>query len=321
MYPPPQPNPRARDMFLSGADPTTANSPPSLRCPRHLHNGCEICVEAKTKINTRLRGGTTTNNSQGRNPSGSTLGATGVTGFKDGSGVGSGLARPGLGGSVMRRQVGGEQDAEPRDGDRGMGTTGKGNTRLSELIPRFIRLSALVSLELGREAGLAPEIDDEIESGRPPSSQSSSNASSSRTTNRPYARALKPTNEWYMLLAGLLTRAVLEGYLTAHWRGLSPVQVLLGVGLGLAPDGVSASSLMPPDPFAEFDPDDLPDLGEAIRILFPALRAQSEMVASGVASGAVCPRRDDGEAVYEREMMARLARVCVCCSLFFSVCL
>lgn len=215
----------------------------------------------------------------------------------------------------MRRQVGGEQDAEPRDGDRGMGTTGKGNTRLSELIPRFIRLSALVSLELGREAGLAQEIDDETESGRPTSSHSSSNASS-RVVNRPYTRALKPTNEWYMLLAGLLTRAVLEGYLTAHWRGLSPVQVLLGVGLGLAPDGVSASSLMPPDPFAEFDPDDLPDLGEAIRILFPALRAQSEMVASGVASGAVCPRRDDGEAVYEREMMARLARVCVCCLSF-----
>ena len=35
-----------------------------------------------------------------------------------------------------------------------------------------------------------------------------------------------------MLLAGLLTRATLEGYLSAGWRGLKPVEVLLGVGLG-----------------------------------------------------------------------------------------
>jgi hypothetical protein len=38
---------------------------------------------------------------------------------------------------------------------------------------------------------------------------------------------------WYMILAGLLTRAALEGYLTASWRGSEGVECLLGLGMGL----------------------------------------------------------------------------------------
>ena len=35
-------------LYNIGADPDSQNSPPALRCPRHLLMGCEICVEAKT---------------------------------------------------------------------------------------------------------------------------------------------------------------------------------------------------------------------------------------------------------------------------------
>jgi hypothetical protein len=40
-----------------------------------------------------------------------------------------------------------------------------------------------------------------------------------------------------MLLAGLLTRAVLEGYLTAGWRGIKPAECLLLVGIGINRNG------------------------------------------------------------------------------------
>jgi len=116
------------------------------------------------------------------------------------------------------------------------------NTQLAELIPRFLRLSALVALELRREVG-------------------------STATN--VENALKPTSEWYLLLAGLLTCAVLEGYLTAGWTGFAPVQVLLGVGLGSAvvPE---ASPLTTSDEYDEFEPDDMPDLSNAVSVLFPS---------------------------------------------------
>lgn len=44
---------RTRTLYLSGADPETANSPPAFRCPRHLHTGCEICVEAKEDFSVK----------------------------------------------------------------------------------------------------------------------------------------------------------------------------------------------------------------------------------------------------------------------------
>ncbi|KAH9990686.1 hypothetical protein BJV77DRAFT_1068760 [Russula vinacea] len=83
--------------------------------------------------------------------------------------------------------------------------------------PAFVRLSALVALELGREVS-AEEIG-------PAGSGPDNNR------HREAGVALVPTVQWYFLLAGLLTRAVLEGYLTAEWRGLAPLQVLLSFGL------------------------------------------------------------------------------------------
>ena len=107
---------------------------------------------------------------------------------------------------------------------------------------------------------------------------------------------VRPARPWYMLLAGLLTRAVLEGYLSAGWRGVSPVEVLLGVGLGRAGERESGEvdGDGGDDEFREFEPDGMPRLREAIGVLFPGVRG--------------LPQEED-ERAYEVEMRARLALV------------
>jgi len=236
----------------------------------------------------------------------------GISGWQDGIGIGSGLARPAMGGSVLRRKppkLSGDQRADKRN---------SGNTKLSELIPRFMRLSALVATELGREAR-----EDEMSLPEPawgndeprtreeqPQPVSGSSpvpgfSTATPTPNRMYAYTLQPSREWYTLLAGLLTRAVLEGYLTAGWRGPEPAECLLTVGLGVVDSEDKSSdsgthsendSEEVEDEFEEFEPDELPNLKDAARMLFPALR-----------TGA--PLREDGaEAEYGIEMDARLRK-------------
>ncbi|PPQ98178.1 hypothetical protein CVT26_003224 [Gymnopilus dilepis] len=329
----PHASPRARSLYAVGADPSTANSPPAFRCPRHLHTGCEICVQAKSPV--RQAGGSNTRGSD-RNTSNSwkSTPGGGVSGWQDGSGIGSGLLRPGVRGSALRRKAREEADS----------SAGGGNTKLSKLIPRFIRLSALVAAELGREVrGEDGESDDGKEGERdagqgstnsaapaetpatiipagepgrwtPPPSPAISRASIQTQTQSPrqarerakrrmYEYALRPSSEWYMLFAGLLTRAVLEGYLTAGWTGLQAVQCLLLVGLGVnenasrVHDGDHEDDELDDDEeFAAFDPDELPNLIEAIKILFPSLRDNS----SGV--------RTKAEEEFEAEMYERLKR-------------
>lgn len=82
----------------------------------------------------------------GRGPAGS---GGGVAGWQNGTGIGSGLARPDVDGCVLRRR---SWSATGESGSDGTSGTGAGNTKLSELIPRFLRLSALVAVELGNEA-------------------------------------------------------------------------------------------------------------------------------------------------------------------------
>lgn len=216
-----------------------------------------------------------------------------VSGFSEGAGVGSGLASSGLGGSLLRRGI-------PLS-DETRGPPGAKNTQLAELIPRFLRLSALVALELGREVGATPSAENIV------------------------TKVLVPTSEWYLLLAGLLTCAVLEGYLTAGWTGLAPVQVLLGVGLGSAviPE---PSQLTANDEYDEFEPDDMPDLPDAVSVLFPSWSAKNGPrydIAGGASAGenfTGSGRRvsdpevigEGGEAEFSHEMGQRVARVCNC---------
>ncbi|KAJ7471454.1 hypothetical protein B0H11DRAFT_1867624 [Mycena galericulata] len=345
---PPVPSSRTRALYMAGADPSTANSPPAFRCPRHLHTGCEICVEAKSS--TRGAGGGGANGARGRAasfesggtggraqywkgmPGGVSPEGGGITGWQDGSGIGSGLSRPARTGTVLRRRMKGDGDVE--GGDEAA-CTGAGNTKLSELIARFLRLSAMVAAEMGREARGEEEepaspVEDKEEGegdgeesstspasterggweGAPPDlellpppatpvSVPASGANPYENQTPMYGSALRPSREWYLLLAGLLTRAVLEGYLTAGWRGPDAVDCLLKVGLGMRTESMGAGA--PPketlaEEFAEFDPDELPSLLDAARMLFPALR-DGRLTNKGLA-----------EEEFEMEMETRLRR-------------
>ena len=346
----PIPTDYVRSLYAKGSDPETSNSPPSLRCPRHLHMSCEICVEAKTQFTVRPgaqprgrptsgRAGSTSGSSPGDGAAAANgpVIATAVTGWLDGSGIGSGLARPK--GTVLRRPSlpSGVPGADGGD------VPAMDNTKLAELIPRFMRLSALVATELGREA---TEDRASVEGGRAADDDASAqtNGNAGPATPRPapmspqtsprvqrsdagfYFNALRPSREWYFLFAGLLTRAVLEGYLTANWHGVEPLEILLGVGLAVAPqhqlprstpsrapDGLAsmpsgstagrASGADDPE-FTDFDPDDLPELDEAAKILFPSLREPM-----GGGNGPVYYAREGAELEYEIEMTERLARV------------
>ena len=311
MPPPPRRRPRARSrtrrLYAAGTHSSTSNSAPSSRCPRHLHIGCDICVEAKSPSR---QSGSSSSNTHGRtNSFGSDRkGASdtwrampagrggGITGWQDGSGIGSGLLLPGVRGSALRRKT--------RELDS---ISGAGNTKLSKLIPRFIRLSALVAAELGREArGEEEEVGD---NGRDKLRESSGSANWNigaptspmtpriQLQNRMYENALRPSLEWYMLLAGLLTRAVLEGYLTAGWSGLQAIQCLLLVGLGLNSNAGNLEEDEEEAEFSDMDPDELPNLVDAVKVLFPALR-----------DGGLSPKGREEEE-YEAEMLERLSKV------------
>ena len=310
MPPPPRRRPRARSrtrrLYAAGAHSSTANSTPTSRCPRHLHIGCVICVEAKSpsrQSGNSTHGRTNSIGSSDRKGASDTWrampagrGGGGVTGWQDGSGIGSGLLLPGVRGSALRRKT--------RELDS---TTGAGNTKLSKLIPRFIRLSALVAAELGREArGEEEEVGD---NGRDKLRESSGLANWNigappspmtpriQLQTRMFENALRPSLEWYMLLAGLLTRAVLEGYLTAGWSGIQAIQCLLLVGLGLNSNAGNLEEEEEEAEFADMDPDELPNLVDAVKVLFPALR-----------DGGLSPKGREEEE-YEIEMLERLSKV------------
>jgi len=353
----PRPTPRTRSLYFTGSDPSTANCPPALRCPRHLQSGCEICTDNKSlpRAIPRARSGHRGSVSSSWKAAASAGVSPGLSGWQEGTGIGSGLLRPAVRGSALRRTVVIENDR----------TAGAGNTKLSKLIPRFLRLSALVAAELGREAR-GEEVESSSESGRangsggdneggmatgaPPGSGNSPTPgnvspgrspwnggnnsggggagyasvpssptmrkagqspadSQARERARMYEKALKPSREWYMLLAGLLTRAVLEGYLTAGWSSLQAVQCLLLVGLGINESlGIQDSDDEDEDDqFASFDPDELPDLMQAVKILFPSSRTGSFGV------------KDQAEEEYEMEMLERLRRVRVFSSLIWLI--
>lgn len=253
---------------------------------------------------TSLRGGGVAPGSNSASwrgaPAGNSPSAGGVSGWQDGTGIGSGLSTPDMKGCTLRRKVR-DWDLTAAGGD-GREPCGAGNTKLSRLIPRFLRLSALVAVELGGEAKDEEEEREAAGAGGQPLNESTatpadgaSDTSSSQGVNRLNDIAFRPTREWYLLLAGLLTRAVLEGYLTGGWKGLQAAECLLTVGLGIG--GGTTSKGGEDERFQEFDPDDLPSLADAVKLLFPSLRDN------------VPSRRSVAEDEYEAEMFERLKRV------------
>jgi hypothetical protein len=91
-------------------------------------------------------------------------------------------------------------------------------------------------------------------------------------------RQAGPTREWYALLAGLLTRAVLQGYLLKGWDGTWAAETLLSLGLSdgfrreqQSEKGASGAFELVGGELPtvnELDPDGLPSVLEAGRILF-----------------------------------------------------
>lgn len=262
----------------------------------------------------------------------------GITGFAEGVGVGSGLVRSGNG-TLLRREIispPAPVPPLPLDDDEThltdhlwTRTQGAGDTILTGLIPRFVRLSALIAIELEWEIGVE-------------ATGSGTNNGDGQRAAAPARKALVPTVQWYLLLADLVTRAVFEGYLTAEWKGLGPLQVLLGFGLGgvaISHDadddddgGVRRSRAIAADEkYVEYEPDGMPSLSDAVDILFPSRRANTCTGGGfgdesgnggddekgkrgdgdgigGRSSGAA--KLGDGEAEYAREMGQRLSRVC-----------
>lgn len=216
------------------------------------------------------------------------------------------------------------------------------------MIPRFLRLSALVAAELGHEARDGTEWTGSVNSssnppspvlphGTSPAQLKGKEKEEEKQKKNMLENALRPTREWYLLFAGLLTRAVLEGYLTAGWRGLKPVEALLlvGIGLGSRPlagsgmggkttveddseeeetdgstddEGSGSEALGDEEEFADFDPDGLPSLTEAIRVLFPGSKMESDDPLTSAAGGQQ-PSKGQAEVDYETEIYERLRRV------------
>ncbi|KAL4074847.1 hypothetical protein V8B97DRAFT_2089341 [Scleroderma yunnanense] len=308
---------RARSMYMEGADHSTAHASLGLRCQRHLHSGCEICVEAKQTFKIPggigrgrvipMVGGVNSTSRVSHLSSGKNIwGNVGVTGWQDGSGIGSGLAQPDINGSVLRRK----SKCTTTDGEHEPSghTCSSGNPRLLEIIPRFLRLSALVAVELGRELGeeaygvlqSEPTETRTADEASIPTPSSPSTMSPRRSRVEVEAAPLPPSIEWYMLLSGLLTRAALEGYLVSGWRGADAAECLLSIGRGINDKvEISEEENLGDPAFEWFDPDDLPGLKEAMRILFPSLR--------GVSGGAPL-RCDSAEVLYHVEMEARIRR-------------
>lgn len=276
-----------------------------------------------------------------------------MTGWQDGGGIGSGLSSgPKKDDTLLRRKY-------------------HGTTNLVDLISRFLKLSALVAMELGVEAdergsvgapqwgtndaqnqgsspqkGKARAISTSSFDPRSPTpsaqqqNDSSPGSSDSGEKIQMQLYALRPSSEWYALCAGLLTRAVLEGYMCGGWKGLGALETLMKVGLGLRPDvldipveesprpSVDANDESPAqeyhhhyhhrynyrrhhdhdDPYEEFDPDDFPTITESAKVLFPSLRQRATSIDSmGMVEQQVVKEAPEQE--YEYDVEERLSSV------------
>lgn len=302
-----RPPARTQAIYAKGVD---FSSTPTSRCSRHLYTACTVCAPPASRPQQSSR------------TSSAFATGGGVTGWQDGGGIGSGLAKPDAHGNLLRRDSG-------------------DSTNMVELLTRFLRLSALVAMELGSEAidGMSSVGGDNLtttwgdqqhqeasptkDKGRatssvpsvrsPPSAPSSPvGARSSREALKQSERerlqflALRPSRDWYMLCAGLITRAVLEGYMTCGWTGLCALETLMKVGLGMGSGNVKDENGEDVeeeggDQFSEFDPDDFPTLLESVKVLFPSLRHEVQSPGRTL--------KDEAEVEYGVEMEDLLDRV------------
>jgi len=219
--------------------------------------------------------------------------------------------------------------------------------RMTDLIPRFLRLSALVAVELGREARgeewdalaqmdlnlrrQARERDGVIAGPSSFTSQISSESddeAAGAAHRSKKALVARPSREWYALLTALLTRAVLQGYLVKGWKGTEAVEILLGVGTGthnpLAPGAqlpasLRGTSVHPPASSSATQDDESDDEDEEEKMYEPDEMpdlTEAWDVLFGLKTMAPAPTTGymasalEGLEEYEKVMMERTSEVC-----------
>lgn len=177
---------------------------------------------------------------------------------------------------------------------------------MTDIIPRFLKLSTLVAMELGKEWHAVGKEGEDVVVGweaepdlLPPKRLPTASAKKPSVSSGP--AIARPSTAWYTLLADLLTRAALQGYLVQGWRGTDAVEVLLGVGVGGKPPTLAEAQDAAEDEEEEFEPDEMPGLGEAWYVLFGA----------GAGSGKEKGRSGDAAAYaeYEKMMADRISEV------------
>lgn len=189
---------RSRVMYNTGIAPSR-ESDNALRCARHLLDpkDCHGPCHGASGVSTSPIGNRSIRN-------------------KHKSNIGAGLSKPG---PPLRRPL---DHAIPLKSTKGNNAS-PGTTRMVDLLPRFLRLSALVARELGREVRGEEGSDggvlvfDTVEEDVATLTEEDAH----------------PSKEWYALLSGIVTRAVLEGYLARGWKGADGLEVLFGLGVGL----------------------------------------------------------------------------------------
>jgi hypothetical protein len=111
--------------------------------------------------------------------------------------------------------------------------------------------------------------DSEDEAPTPSPMKAASETSSRKRRASPVAFGgdkYLPQREWYALLCGLVTRAVLEGYLLHGWKDTKALEILFGLGNATSrPHGSEAVSS---EEHGEHDPDGLLGLRESYWSLF-----------------------------------------------------
>ncbi|KAF8317843.1 uncharacterized protein EI90DRAFT_3158662 [Cantharellus anzutake] len=177
-------------------------------------------------------------------------------------------------------------------------------TRMAALLPRFLRLSAFITRELGCEMREQRQQFADVKAGTViPAEPSSSNPTSIADIPSTTGDG-RPTRIWYALLSGMVTRAALEGYLGRGWLGPDALEILFGIGVGVdwedvveKPDEKNVSTMrarlgstssdvksveddgvsqkqgsidtsLSEAYAAQFEPDGMPTLAEAAKILF-----------------------------------------------------
>jgi hypothetical protein len=186
----------------------------------------------------------------------------------------AGAVAPGT--HLVRRQMRDKSRAKSDSGLPSLVFVPVGTTPLVDLLPRFLRLSALAAVELATEeaeSAAASAIDTQSAYGGEGVGDSilgqggGSGMGGGGTGMLGNVVPWSPTKEWFMLLAGLATRAVIEGYTIGGWQGFQPAQTIFSIGM---PRTIGAfEEPDQPDEFAWFEPDELPGLKEAVRTLFP----------------------------------------------------